>query len=81
MKGSKCHCQGVLVLLTGLWNLKDILNLCQNLSTNKLVSLQKLPASWYGLLFQSVEGFTLLCFEIEAQGNFEMAYCTLYASR
>ena len=22
MKGSKCHCQGVLVLLTGLWNLK-----------------------------------------------------------
>ena len=29
---------GVLVLMTGLWDLKDILNLPQNRSKNKLVS-------------------------------------------
>ena len=28
---------GLWVLLTGLWDFKDILNSCQNLSKNKLV--------------------------------------------
>ena len=38
IKRSKMPFLGVLVLITCLWNLKDILNSCQNRSKNKLVS-------------------------------------------